>query len=193
MSMSDVTAVILAGGRSTRMGGGDKTQSLIGTHTSLDLLVGSLPRKVAVVVVGPHAPTVGEAVLCREDPEFGGPVAALAAGLQHVTTPYAFVVAADMPRAGGLLERLHTARANAQAESAIPVDADDHVQHLCFLARTSALSEAIEGLATPVDAAMKSVFAQIDVYTVQLTPQEEALLEDFNTPEELEALRSHLG
>jgi molybdopterin-guanine dinucleotide biosynthesis protein A len=189
MSTHDVSAVILTGGRSTRMGGGDKTQSLIGSASSLDLLVGTLPPKLAIVIVGPQAPTSREAIVCRENPEFSGPVAALAAGLAHVDTAFTFVVAGDMPHAGALLDRLHETRAKVHADAVVPIDAAGGRRHLCYLARTSALSEAIESLPTPVDAAMRSVLALLDVYELQLSEAEQADLADFDTPEELEALR----
>ena len=193
MTMSDVTTVILTGGRSSRMGGGDKTQSLVGSTTLLDLLVGTLPSTMSIVVVGAQAPTDRDVVLCREEPEFGGPVAALAAGLKHVATPLTFVVAGDRPRSGNLLERLHSTRAEIDSEAAVPLDADDRVQHMCFLVRTSALNRAIESLDTPVNAAVRSVFDELDITTVQLSPDEQVSLVDVNTPEDLAALRSQQG
>jgi molybdopterin-guanine dinucleotide biosynthesis protein A len=64
---------------------------------------------------------------------------------------------------------------------------------MCFLARTSALNRAIESLDTPVNAAVRSVFDELDITTVQLSPDEQVSLVDVNTPEDLAALRSQQG
>ena len=48
------SAVVLAGGRGTRMGGTDKLQVLIGGRSLLAHVVDGLPTVVPAVVVGPE-------------------------------------------------------------------------------------------------------------------------------------------
>jgi molybdopterin-guanine dinucleotide biosynthesis protein A len=187
----DITAVILTGGRSARMGGGDKTQSLIGTETSLDLLVGSLPDHITVVVVGPQRPSCRPVTLCREDPPFGGPVAALHAALAVVETPYVLVIAGDMPFAGRVLPAL--IRAWNSHDAVVPVDSRGRRQHLCCLAQVESLRAAMERLPSPQGASMTSVLELLDVQAVLLNDANDHVLADFDTPEELAALRLWKG
>jgi molybdopterin-guanine dinucleotide biosynthesis protein A len=98
-----VTAIVLAGGRSSRFGG-PKLQARLGDTTLVALAI----RAVAIVadeivVAGTALPDriddIGRAVrLVPDDRPFDGPLAALAGALATVTTPLAIVVGGDMPR-----------------------------------------------------------------------------------------------
>jgi hypothetical protein len=91
-------AVVLAGGASRRMGQ-DKTTLYVGGLTLLDRVLASVAGAGRVVVVGPQRPVAREVVVgpqrpvarevvwALEEPPGAGPVAALAAGLPHVTAP----------------------------------------------------------------------------------------------------------
>lgn len=109
-------AVILAGGRGTRLGGADKPGLVVGRRTLLGSVVSAVTEAGAsrVVVVGPERPATrgpgtggGEQVsYTREDPPGGGPVAALRCGLAEVSAPDVVLVAADLP----FLRPAHVAR-----------------------------------------------------------------------------------
>src|SRR5215468_11151302 len=74
-----------------------------------------------LVVVGP-AYGVPAAVVTREEPPGAGPVAAVAAGLAHVTAGYVAVLAADLPFLDpGTVAALRSAAAGA--DLALLVDA----------------------------------------------------------------------
>lgn len=80
-------AVILAGGRAGRLGGIAKPLSTICGTTLLDLAIAAVPAGSEIVVVGPPELRVPAGVLLvREDPPFGGPVAALAAGVAALSS-----------------------------------------------------------------------------------------------------------
>ncbi len=75
-------AVILAGGRSSRLGGVPKSGLMYDGATLLERALQAARGAAAVAVVGPDPGTLPEGVLsCREDPPFAGPAAAIAAGL----------------------------------------------------------------------------------------------------------------
>jgi molybdopterin-guanine dinucleotide biosynthesis protein A len=119
---AQVTAIVLAGGRSSRFGA-PKLEATIGDHTLLALSI----RAVAAVsgdilVVGPTfadapnlPPGLDSSALVRrisDDLPFEGPLVALAGALREVTTPLALVVGGDMPRLvpgvlRAMLERLN--------------------------------------------------------------------------------------
>ncbi|MFC8502427.1 molybdenum cofactor guanylyltransferase [Pedococcus sp. NPDC057267] len=98
MPDTPVTAVVLCGGTGRRFGG-DKTRADLGGATVLDRLLDGLPGGWPVLCVGERRPTTREVTWLREDPPGGGPVAALAAALPHVTTPVLVALGGDMPYA----------------------------------------------------------------------------------------------
>ena len=109
----DVTAVVLAGGRSSRFGS-DKLAFEIDGRTMLDhavAAVGAVTSHV-ILVLAPGtemplalAPAVAGHV--HDATAFEGPLAGLAAALAVIETPVALVVAGDMPRmVPAVLQRL---------------------------------------------------------------------------------------
>jgi molybdenum cofactor guanylyltransferase len=157
-------AIILAGGRGTRMGGADKPGLVVGGQT----LLGSVLSAVAaagvgrVVVVGPPRPGPPEpeqpgrpangqrgplVSYVREQPAGAGPGAALRRGVEQVAAPAAALLAADLPflRAGHLAWLL--AALDGQPERAGVVLADDsgQPQWLASCWRTATLRAAARG------------------------------------------------
>jgi molybdenum cofactor guanylyltransferase len=105
-------AVVLAGGRGTRLGGADKPGLIVGGQTLLGSVVSAVTSAGAdrIVVVGPERPAVfspgpgdlstgaqGRVRYAREDPPGCGPVPALACGLGQVSAPAVVLLAADLP------------------------------------------------------------------------------------------------
>jgi molybdopterin-guanine dinucleotide biosynthesis protein A len=93
-------AVVLAGGRGTRLGGTDKPGLVVGGQTLLSAVVSAVSSAGAarIVVVGPERRGAGGQVrYAREDPPGRGPVAALACGLEQVSASLVVLLAADLP------------------------------------------------------------------------------------------------
>ena len=90
-------AVVLAGGTSRRMGGGDKTALDVGGLALLDRALGAAADAARIIVVGAPRPTACLVRWTLEDPPGGGPAAALAAGLAEVDAPIVVALAADLP------------------------------------------------------------------------------------------------
>ncbi|WP_312856887.1 molybdenum cofactor guanylyltransferase [Arthrobacter mobilis] len=163
-------AVVLAGGRSSRLGGVPKAllqfegRTLL--HRTLDALAGA--RRIAVVgppelsaVLAGQART-GRVLLTREDPPFAGPAAGIAAGTAALATqasapvsgadlaagsvraPLTLLLACDMPRLAELVPRLLAAvRSHPGADLWVPVDAAGREQPLACCARSEALEAAV--------------------------------------------------
>lgn len=99
-----ISALILAGGRATRMGGIAKHAIVVQGETILARQVGVLRPFVDEILVSSPVDIAGFRTV-RDAPEHEGigPLAGIAAGLAAVTTEWLFVVAGDMPYLSGLL------------------------------------------------------------------------------------------
>ena len=139
MPADEVTVVVLCGGTSRRLGGGDKTREPLGGSTVLDHLLDGLPDW-PVVCVGESRETVRPVAWTREDPPGGGPVAALAAALPLVAGDVVVALAGDMPFAGAAVRGLVAAvRAAPVLDAALAADGSGRAQPLLAAYRTAAL------------------------------------------------------
>jgi molybdopterin-guanine dinucleotide biosynthesis protein A len=99
---TEVTGLVLAGGRGTRLGGIDKGLQL---YQGLPLARHALNRlapQVAGVMINANRnltayAAMGVPVWPDELPDFPGPLAGMMAGLQHCPTPYLATVPCDTP------------------------------------------------------------------------------------------------
>ncbi|HEY7874920.1 MAG TPA: NTP transferase domain-containing protein [Actinomycetota bacterium] len=138
-------AIVLAGGRGTRLGGRDKAALTFGGRTSLERVLDAAGAAERTVVVGDPHVTTADVIWTREEPAGAGPVAAIAAGLSFVTAELVAVVAVDLP----LLERddFETLRRSlGGADGVIFVDGDGRDQPLAGMYRTEPLRRALGAL-----------------------------------------------
>jgi molybdopterin-guanine dinucleotide biosynthesis protein A len=178
-------AVVLAGGRASRLGGADKPGLVVGARTLLASVVAAADSAGArrIVVVGPARPELADrAAFVREDPPESGPVPALRRGLAQVSAPTVAVLAADLPflRARHLRILLgawpaEPARHGAPVSGVIMVDDGGRRQWLAGCWRTAVLKTAmraysgnsLHGLLEPLEPALLTP-AQLD--PAQLDP-----------------------
>ena len=99
-SMSPFSAVVLAGGQGTRLGGVDKASVEIDGRTMLVHALDAVIDAAEVCVVGDPVPTERPVTFTVENPRHGGPAAGLLAGLDALVHPSSTiaVLAVDMPR-----------------------------------------------------------------------------------------------
>jgi molybdopterin-guanine dinucleotide biosynthesis protein A len=187
-------AVVLAGGRASRLGGADKPGLVVGARTLLASVVAAADSAGAqrIVVVGPARPELADrAAFVREDPPESGPVPALRRGLAQVSAPTVAVLAADLPflRARHLrillgawpAERARPARPASPARHGAPVsgvimvDDGGRRQWLAGCWRTAVLRTAmraysgnsLHGLLEPLEPAL---LTPVQLDPVQLDP-----------------------
>ncbi len=150
-ALTDVEAVIVAGGRATRMGGVDKPALTVGGRRLLDTALASVAGCARITVVGPRRHDLDPAIVqVQETPAGAGPVAALAAA--DPASDVVVTLAADLPFVTAdivatLLEALGT---DPGADVAFAVDDDGRVQYLLAAWRGPALSARLAGLGTDV-------------------------------------------
>jgi molybdopterin-guanine dinucleotide biosynthesis protein A len=197
-------AVVLAGGRGTRLGGADKPGLVVGQRTLLGSVISAVTEAGAsrVVVVGPQRPaTLGPGAggpgtgggsrvsHTREDPPGGGPVAALRCGLAEVSAPDVVLVAADLPFLRAVhVTRLLAARPGHGPPGVVLLDASGRPQWLagCWTAAVlRAALGAYEG------SSLHGVLAPLEPAAL---PDETAAVEpppwlDCDTPDDLRAAR----
>jgi molybdenum cofactor guanylyltransferase len=163
--IDDCTAIILAGGDSQRMGS-DKANLLLGGQTLLRRVISTMQKLFPYIIVSVrHArPEIDLPQVCDEQFNDGtpgaGPLAGLVAGLSQVNTPWAFVVACDMPFIEtALVEQLGKFRSNHQA--VVPV-VQGYPQPLAAFYASSCLSVMRESLRSR-DTSLRAMLRQLDV------------------------------
>ncbi|BEP11759.1 hypothetical protein acdb102_00700 [Acidothermaceae bacterium B102] len=180
-------AVILAGGRGERMGGLDKPALVVAGSSLLDRVLSACAGCVTVVVVGPDRPTSRPVVFAQESPPGGGPVAALAAGLPHVTAPLVALLAADLPfLTAPVLATLQSSLTTN--DGALLVDDTGRDQLLAGVWRTAALRPLLERAGPPQGLALGRLLSALSF--VRVTPTELGTYRpepwrDCDTPEDL--------
>lgn len=148
-----IDAIVLAGGRSSRLDSAPKAQFTIDGVTLLERTLAAVGGARRIVVVGPE-PERGlpDAVLhTRETPPFSGPVAGIAAGLDALDRASAtrsdatVVLACDMPHVGLAVPAILAAlAAHPDSDGVIAVDSDGREQPLAAGYRTEAITRAVE-------------------------------------------------
>lgn len=137
--LTSFAAVVLAGGRATRLGGADKASIEVHGRTLLEHALDAVIDAAEVVVVGDQVPTDRPVTFVVEDPRHGGPVAGLLTGRDALLrrTPSLVVVAVDMPRLNArTIRRLHDAAVGH--DGAVLTDPDGRRQ-LAFVVSTDRL------------------------------------------------------
>ena len=123
MTARPVTAVVLAGGRSSRFGRDKLAEPVDGRAMLLHAIEGVAPfAKETLVVAAPDAtPVVPHGVTLVHDPvAFEGPLAGLLAGLRAASEPVALVVGGDMPSlVGTVLESMVAALDESRVDAVV--------------------------------------------------------------------------
>jgi molybdopterin-guanine dinucleotide biosynthesis protein A len=164
--IEDCTAIILAGGDSQRMGR-DKANLLLGEQTLLQRVIATMQQVFPFVIVSVRQPRpeINLPQVCDEQLN-AGPLAGLVASLSRITTPWAFVVACDMPFVEPAVVEL-LAKFRCQYQGVVPV-VQGHPQPLAAFYASSCLAVMRESLLTQ-DKSLRGVLKQLDVCYVDQT------------------------
>jgi molybdopterin-guanine dinucleotide biosynthesis protein A len=164
--LSPFSAVVLAGGVAARLDGVDKASVELAGRTLLTWALDSVIDAAEVVVVGDQVPTQRPVTFTREDPRYGGPVAALLTGRDALLDPrpQLAVLACDMPfLTPATFRRL---RAGAAChDGAVLVDPDGRRQ-LALVVDVAALDGVRPNHEDQHDMALHRLLAQLDLAEV---------------------------
>ncbi len=182
----NVGAILLAGGRGSRVDGAVKPLFEVNGSTLLRTAVAAVRTAGAerVVVAAPVLDDGLDVRWVREDPPFGGPVAAIVAALADMDADEVYVVACDLPTVAAAVALLPTP---------LPADADGAClddgrrQWLIGRYRVAALRAAASTLSDRGrDASMRALLGGLTVMSVSVDP---ALTHDVDTWDDLRVAR----
>lgn len=186
--MTSYDAVVLAGGSARRLGGLDKPGLVVGAASLLEHVLAAVADADRTIVVGPARQTSRPVLWAREKPAGGGPVAALAAGLAHVTADRVALLAADLPFLDAATVQTLV---DAGRQGAMLVDDTGRDQVLTGAWSSAALRAALPEI---VDGArLREVLDRLDVRRIRPdpTPGRPAPWTDCDTDEDLRRARAH--
>ena len=195
IATEDITGVVLAGGRGSRMGGVDKgLQNHLGMPLALHAVM-RLQLQVGHTMINANRnlsayESMGVPVWPDPIAEFPGPLAGLLAGLEHCETPYLVTVPCDTPNfPADLVARLAQALAESDAEIAMAATREGdvvQVQPVFCLLQASLIESLV--------AFLHSGQRKIDKWTaqhrcVEVLFDDTAAFFNANTPDDLHRLQ----
>lgn len=215
----DFDTIILAGGRSSRLGGAPKSELTYDGGTLLGRTITAAGGARQIVVVGPVTEGLPAGVhSCREDPPFAGPAAAIAAGLAELQSlrrsgpgeavasteaPFTLVLACDMPHVDVAIPVLQEALLSGGWENpeggagagggVMAVSPQGRRQPLAGFYRTAALRAAVDDAAARNELNDGSVFALLARLDVMAVTVPSGSTDDVDTWDDAAALGVDAG
>ncbi|BBM73781.1 molybdenum cofactor guanylyltransferase [Rhodothermus marinus] len=189
---ADLTALLLAGGRSRRFGT-DKARAVVGGVPMLRRIYETACALTPHVLLSVRADgdfyldLVPLEVPRLLDPvPDAGPLAGLVAGLRAAQTPWLLALACDLPfLTDDTLRQLLAAR-SPETAAVVPVTPDGHRQPLCALYHVDVLRPVAEAWLAAGRHALQALLDRLSVTTL---PVPDAPLRNVNTPDDLLAER----
>jgi molybdopterin-guanine dinucleotide biosynthesis protein A len=195
-TQAPITAIILAGGRATRMGGTDKGLVELAGRPMIAHVLAALAPQVERVLINANRNQAryaefGYPVIADLDDGFLGPLAGLAAGLQAAATPLVLTAPCDCPLLpADLAARLRAALAAADAEIAVPFDGE-RLQPVFALVRRE-LAGSLAAYLAGGDRKIDRWFAQHRLAQADFSDRPETFV-NVNDPAERAALELRLA
>ncbi len=182
--------ILVSGGRSSRFGS-DKANINLDGATLLARHIDSIGASTPIVVVGDEScHHNGNIRWTREEPAFGGPVTAIAAGLTKAppSAKHIAVIAVDMPYAVDVVKGLDLALLGTH-DAVIPTDGEGFPQPLCAIYEFGALTRALSIMKPIEGKSMRELSSHLKVAHIRLASELEYKLVDIDTPSDLEKVR----
>lgn len=184
-------AIVLAGGRGSRLGAPSKPDHVVGGRRLLDIALAAVAGARRVVVVG--AVDVPDGVVrTREEPPFGGPVAGVDAGFAALPdhAPWTLLLACDLPGAEAAVQLLLAVAPGPGDDGACLLDTDGRLQWLLGTYRTWALARRLAERGDPPLTAMHTLLGPLNL--LGIAPSSGVRVDDVDTPEDAAAWASRL-
>jgi molybdopterin-guanine dinucleotide biosynthesis protein A len=167
-------AIVLAGGRASRMGGVDKGAVEIAGQSLLARVLTATTDAHLTIVVGPRRDLPYGVLGACEEPPGGGPVAGLAAGLPLVEADLVVVLACDLPfltaRTVDRLVSALIADGRREYDGAQLVDEGGQRQPLAAAYRTGKLRSALPAAEAIPGTPMRDLLARLSMLDIEASP-----------------------
>jgi molybdopterin-guanine dinucleotide biosynthesis protein A len=158
------SAIILSGGRATRMNGVDKGLVLLQNNPLIQYVIGRLTTQVDEILINANREIAtyqafGYPVLQDETNDFLGPLAGFLLGLKHARQDYVLTVPCDSPLLPlDLAERLYKSIDDTSADIAIAASCGDTHPVFCLMKKNvlPSLQDFLENGERKVSAWQKS-------------------------------------
>ncbi len=192
---SDITAIILAGGRATRMGGEDKGLILLDGRPMLEHVLERIHPQVDQIIINANRnqeayEAFGWPVISDNDRNYRGPLSGIATVMQSVSSHCFVTVPCDAPLLPrDLAGRFRDALEGAAAISAV-ADGGGVIQPVFALFKKSA-EPALNHFIQAGESKVRLWHRQNSSIVVDFSDTPEAFL-NINTPEQLHAIEARL-
>ena len=193
MSTAGVSAIVLAGGRSSRFGR-DKLVEPFGGQTLLERAiagVGPLAAETIVVVAPDESRAVPGGVIVTSDPtSFEGPLVGLLTGLRRATGAVVLVAGGDMPTMVPSVLALLLDRLDDPGIHAALLEQDGHGRPLPGALRAAPAMAAAERLVSEGERSLRALYEAIptevvDAATWRALDPDARTVRDVDTPADL--------
>ena len=187
IKISDLTAVILAGGQGRRMGGKDKGLLEFEGRLLIEILIDSLQEQGPNIVINANRnqaiyESYGYPVIADKLEDFQGPLAGLASTMAVLDTDYILTLPCDSPLlADDFVERFIQAQVGSGAPICVAHDGE-RLQPVYALIDTS-LFDSLELFLGSGERKIDRWYAQFDFARVDFSDQR-AMFQNINTPED---------
>jgi molybdopterin-guanine dinucleotide biosynthesis protein A len=196
---AEITGLILAGGRAQRMGCIDKGLVPFMGKPLIEHAINRVTPQVTTILINAnrnqdHYAQYGHPVIADHHPDFAGPLAGFAAGLEYCNTEYLLSVPCDSPVFPlNLSERMLEAMINTKSDVVYASSADSSgviwAQPVFCLMRRS-VKQSLQDFLGQEGRKIDRWFETLPSSTVIFA--DEAAFANTNTPEELQALEQVL-
>jgi molybdopterin-guanine dinucleotide biosynthesis protein A len=196
---AEITGLILAGGRAQRMGGIDKGLVSFMGKPLIEHAIARLGPQVASILINANRnhdryAQYGHAVITDQHPDFAGPLAGFAAGLEHCNTEYLLSVPCDSPvfplnLSEQLLKEMISKKSDLVYASSVDTTGTTWTQPVFCLMRRNvqpSLKEFLDQGGRKIDRWFEALPSSTVIFA------DEAAFANTNTPEELQALEQTL-
>lgn len=179
-----VRGIVLAGGRSSRMGGRHKPAIPVGGVPMVARAIAALRDAGAdPLVVGGAEGVPGGIPVIRESPPFSGPLAAVSAGLATLEPRPGGIIlllGGDMPFVTGAT--LRALADEARGGPAVGVDAEGRLQPLCAAWPEDVLRRRLAELGDPAHRPLRVLYEGAEPIRIPIAARE---VMDVDTPDDL--------
>ncbi|MGV8850630.1 MAG: molybdenum cofactor guanylyltransferase [Propionibacteriaceae bacterium] len=178
--IGEFDAIVLAGGRGSRLGAPSKPEYVLDGRRLVDVALSAVSSARRIVLVGP-GPAPDGVLLTREDPPFGGPVAAVAAGFAVLPDHAAWTVllACDLPGAEAGVAQLLSGDPEPTSEGVCLMDDAGRLQWLLGCYRTEVLARRLADRGDPPLTAMYRLLEPLQLLGISAGPR---ITSDIDTP-----------